>query len=305
MDPLDPSAPFSRAAALSAGLTWRTLKSQAYRRVAHDRHVKADIPDDHLMRCRAVRSTLGPGMVFSHHTAATLWGATVPVSANVHVAMQGQARMIREGFKLHRFTYPMATGWQHSLPVTTPEMTFGHMAREVDLVDLVSLGDSLVRASRTTPATLWHSAQTWPGQHRALLLKAASLVRSGVDSVQETRLRLLLTLAGLPEPQCGVAIARSDGSVQWRLDLAYREQHLAVEYDGAWHSAPDQLEYDRLRRAALEHRGWRVVVVTSRDLHERPGEVVLAVASALAAKGVVTRTSDSWRRHFRAPLRAA
>lgn len=302
----EPKDFFSRQAATQAGVTWRALASTDYRRVAHDQHIDAGVLDNLILRCRALVPFLA-GRPFSHHTAASLWGGSVPVSAALHVAVQGQDRTNRTGLKIHRFRYPLDLARRLSFPVTSPEMTFGHMARELDLIDLVGLGDSLVRAGCTSPNSLMRQADRWPGQHRRTLVSAARLVRSGVDSVLETRTRILLIFAGLPEPVCNVVLNRQDdGNVLWRLDMGYPAWKVAIEYDGVWHRDPAQVERDAVRRSALGRLGWEVIVVTSRDLHERPAEVLARVKGAVERAGAKRiDLKDAWRRHFPTPLRAA
>ncbi len=60
------------------------------------------------------------------------------------------------------------------------------------------------------------------------------------ESPQETRLRLRLHRSGLPPPVAQYEV-RCDGRFVARVDLAWPEQRLALECDGAWHGAPDQL----------------------------------------------------------------
>ena len=84
---------------------------------------------------------------------------------------------------------------------------------------------------------------------------------------------------GLPAavPQFEV---RADGVFLARVDFAYPEQRLAIEYDGLWHAEPGQFARDRRRLNRLFSAGWRVVFVTAADLH-RPDEVVRRIAEAL------------------------
>ena len=67
-----------------------------------------------------------------------------------------------------------------------------------------------------------------------------------------------------------------------RVDMAYPEHKLAIEYDGLWHGAPGQLGRDRRRLNAVVAAGWRVVHVTAADLH-KVDRIVAAVRVALAA----------------------
>jgi hypothetical protein len=85
-----------------------------------------------------------------------------------------------------------------NLPITAPEQTFLDLAAGLNLVASVVLGDSLIKAGRTSAAALRHAATTWHGRGAKLARRAACHVRDGVDSAMETRLRMLLVLAGLP-----------------------------------------------------------------------------------------------------------
>jgi hypothetical protein len=74
------------------------------------------------------------------------------------------------------------------------------------LVDLVILGDSIVRRRLSSVSRLKQAA-TRCSRAR----EAARYVRRGVDSPMETRLRMLLVLASLPEPQANVRLRDHTG----------------------------------------------------------------------------------------------
>ena len=118
-----------------------------------------------------------------------------------------------------------------------PLQTFLDLAGAgLDLVDLVVLAESLVAAQRFQPADLVDAAQSWLGHGAKRARLAGRYVRAGVDSPQETRLRMLLVLAGLPEPVINLILRWPDGSWRMRLDLSYPELQLIVEYDGRQHA---------------------------------------------------------------------
>lgn len=88
------------------------------------------------------------------------------------------------------------------LPVSTPEQTFLELAAAgLSLVDLVIVADGMIRAEHTAPGRLADAAAGWHGRGCRVARRAADLAREGVDSPMESRLRLLLVLAGLPEPR--------------------------------------------------------------------------------------------------------
>ena len=79
-------------------------------------------------------------------------------------------------------------------------------ARCLELVDLVVLGDGLVRQGHITAPALLKAARQHEGPGAALARLAAGYVRPGVDSPMETRVRMLFVLAGFPEPVVNVEV---------------------------------------------------------------------------------------------------
>ncbi len=53
----------------------------------------------------------------------------------------------------------------------------------------------------------------------------------GVDSPMVTRLRMLIVLAGLPEPKVNLVIRDEYGHPVRRYDLGYEKSRTLVEYD--------------------------------------------------------------------------
>jgi hypothetical protein len=169
------------------------------------------------------------------------------------------------------------------------------------LVDLVVLVDSLVHAEVTTPEQLRAAADRWHGHGARLARRAMRLVRSGAESPMETRLRLLVVLAGLPEPVVQLRLVGEGADASIRLDLAYPAWRVAVEYDGRQHAdSPAQWRRDIVRREVLDRLGWRLVVVLADGLHVDPATTLERVVQALrdqGARGVRVR-GTAWRRHF-------
>lgn len=79
--------------------------------------------------------------------------------------------------------------------------TFIALASCLSLVELVVVGDAMVRMQLVSEADLREKTKASSERHAVLARRAAGLVRRGVDSPMETRLRLLIVLAGLPEPE--------------------------------------------------------------------------------------------------------
>ena len=95
----------------------------------------------------------------------------------------------------------------------------------------------------------------------------------------ETRLRLLLILAGLPRPQVQVPLHDDKGRFIGRPDLYYPTQRLAVEYDGATHR--ETMTADHRRQNRLLNAGYRLLRFTAADVISTPDSVVMLVRQAL------------------------
>ncbi|HLZ36763.1 MAG TPA: DUF559 domain-containing protein [Mycobacteriales bacterium] len=112
--------------------------------------------------------------------------------------------------------------------------------------------------------------------------RAVTLARPAAESPMETRQRLLLVLAGLPEPVPQHEVRDPDGVLIARLDLAYPQRRLGIEFDGSGHADPRQWRADLRRQNALLRAGWRLLRFTAADVYRHPGTVVAQVRAALA-----------------------
>lgn len=269
----------------------------------HGVYIDAAIPDTLVVRAKAALLVAPEYAVMSHETAARLWCPQGPRSARVHLSFSYQAHLSRDELSVHRFTYRLETARRHGLPVTSPAMTFMHLAVRLELVELVTFGDQLVKRRLITADDLVRYATNWDHHGKVAGLRAASLVRPGVDSSPETRLRLLMVLAGLPEPTVNHVIYHEDGTWRYRIELAYDGVLLAIEYDGRWHDEEEQKAYDDARRAQLTGEGWTFIVVDTEGLYETPHETLRSIVEALVALGVEVGDPDltGYRRYF-APL---
>jgi very-short-patch-repair endonuclease len=85
-------------------------------------------------------------------------------------------------------------------------------------------------------------------------------------------------MAGLdPVPQFDV---RVDGVLLARVDFAWPEARLAVEYEGSYHFKGTQIVRDDARLDRLVAAGWRVIRLNAADLHDLDA-VVARIREAL------------------------
>ncbi|CAN7251543.1 DUF559 domain-containing protein [Arthrobacter sp. LjRoot78] len=125
-----------------------------------------------------------------------------------------------------------------------------------------------------------------PGIRKARL--ALEQARVGADSAPETRLRLALENAGLPEPKLNVPAEVRPGVVR-QPDLAYPEHKVAVEYDGDGHSEAAQIIRDIAREEDFSRGGWTLVRISKRHMVNDARPAVAKVRTALVSRGWVPK----------------
>lgn len=271
---------------------------RSHQRLHRNVYVGTGVPLDVRTRALAALRLAPPGTLAARQTAAVLLGGVVPDASMVHLLVpDGRLRARGVDARAGRRTRTATLG---GIPLTSAEDTFVDLGTELGLVDLVVLGDSLVRRGRTTPEALRAAAACATGAQSPTLRRAAGLVRPGVDSAPESKLRLLVVLAGLPEPVVNHTEYDERGWVVRRFDLSWPEHRLAVEYDGRQHAESQrQWEHDVTRREGLDTDGWRLVVVLAKGLYREPARTLERVVQAMRDVGLdASVTSDEWRVYF-------
>ena len=296
--PITPGHPFTTEDAEASALSEFELR-RAHRSVFRGAYVPRNVPLTAAVLAQAALLIAPPESFISHHTAARLWGGIVPHHPDIHVTYAG-VRAQTAGIAAHRRKRSQVVVRRAGVRVTSPLQTFLDLSQVLDLVDLVVLGDSLVRRKRFTVQQLHAAAADLRGPHSRRARHAASLVRKGVDSAMETRLRLLIVFAGLPEPEVNHRVHDADGRVLRRYDLSYLPYRLIIEYDGRQHAESDEQWLSDIRRdEQLDDERIRRLVVVSRDIYSTPEATLGRITRAMQRQGMVAAVrSDEWRRHF-------
>jgi hypothetical protein len=173
-------------------------------------------------------------------------------------------------------------------------------ASTLNLLDLVTAGDALLRKRRTTVARLESAVRGHRGRGIVLARTAVMLVRERVDSPRETWLRLCLVLAGLPMPECNLIVGDDRGPIG-RVDLVYVAFKLIIEYEGDQHRTDRNQwnrDIDRHEDFARDH--WTLIRVTS-ERARWPRQLVRTVYRALSAnryQGPPPRFDQLWTSLF-------
>lgn len=101
---------------------------------------------------------------------------------------------------------------------------------------------------------------------------------------------MLLSVAGLVAvPQ---HVVRDHRGFVARVDLAFPDVQLAIEYDGRWHAERTAFTKDRERLNRLQSAGWEVLTITAEMLRD-PQRVVDLVRAVVARRRRALRAC--WR----------
>ncbi len=276
--------------AIDGGLvTAEHLRGKAWQRVFHGVYADARLRLTHATRCAAAMALLLPDYaVLAGRSAAIMYGVSMedPLCPVEVLIPPTAARCRHDGIVIHRV--PLADderGEVKGLKVTTPGRTCWDLAQWLDVVESVVWIDRLLAVGQVTAGELAGFADrqrenTVRGVRK--FEQVVSLVDGRAESQPESRLRVRLTLAGLPRPETQFVIFDAHGQFVARVDLAWPHLRVAVEYDGLWHvGSAAQMHADRRRLNALVGLGWIVLHVTSVRLREDLDAVVAEVRAAL------------------------
>jgi len=268
-----PAGPFTRREAEGLGITRGRLRAMvadgSVRRVLSSVYAAGDVPETLELRVAALGLIVGPDHIACDRTAAWIHGVDLlslgesPARARPEVCVvRGRAPSERPEVRsrsrdLARRDVVRAGG----LLVTTPLRTALDIGCILRRRDALAAMDRLGNLHGVRTLDLLAELPRFRRRRGVLQLRELiPLIDVRAESPAETWTRLAIHDAGLPAPvsQWEVYV---DGRV-FRLDFAYPERLLAVEYDGTeFHSDPADVERDRERRDLLRRAGWRVIVV--------------------------------------------
>jgi hypothetical protein len=277
--------PFVGRDAVNAGLlTKRQLSGPAWCRLLPGIYGWREVELSHRDRCLAASMYLDGRGAISGRDAATLWGADVllrgaPIEATV--SLETRLRAPR-GLSVVRSPLPAGdvTSWA-GIPITTPGRTAFDLARRMPIVEAVVCIDAMLAARLVAVEDLERSARARPGwTGLPQLSKVLLLCDAKAESPQESRLRLILIAGGLPRPVTQYEVRAPNGMFVARLDLAYPQHKLGVEYEGDHHRGRGAYQSDLRRINNLRTCGWTVLRFVAADLWDHV-KLVATVRSAL------------------------
>lgn len=295
------SAPFTWQEALDAGVSrgrWRHRALSSPSRGIRNPDTDVALELSSLVRPYTV---VTPFSAASHATAFVLWefpgflpGSHEPV---IHISRPDTMAMPRRrGVVGHTGQYfPDEITNLNGLLLTSRARTWLDCSRKMAINEITVLADHLLRiprpefegraepyCTREDLEDMLDRHKGTPGIRKARL--ALEQARVGADSAPETRLRLALNRAGLPEAEVNLPTELNSGVVR-QPDLSYPEFRVAVEYEGEGHSDPAQIVRDIEREEDFSRAGWTLVRISKRHMGNDAASAVAKVRTALQSRG--------------------
>lgn len=302
--------PFTRAEASAAGVPRHRLESPDVVSLGFGVYAQAGISHEWPPGHDLPGHGLGPlalatlvrhyrKAVVSHATAAHCLRLPVPPSlareAQVHLTWSdGAVPTQRRGIVSHRSSLDREDQTsRHGIILTTPARTWVDLCGDPRLqpTDLVILADAIVnrpwrrgiRIDGLDTINGLSAAVTRAGAVKGIRRARVALDRTrvGADSPAETRTRLALVDAGLPEPEVQVPADPSDPYTPV-ADLGYRDLRIAIQYDGKHHRTAEQQAADVYRDDRFRELGWAVVRLTWLDQRQGFARLIRMIQKRIA-----------------------
>jgi hypothetical protein len=268
---------FIGAHAVSEGvLTRGQLHNGPYVRVLHGVYADASQPRDHRLTSRAAALLMPPDAALGGRSAAALLGGPDPdfrepvtVIVPPGIAWQGP-----KGVRVHTAALPdRDVLLRDDMRCTTSTRTAWDVAAREPVRTAVGVLDWMLRVGQVSHedfhALLREKSGAW-GSRR--VRRAFELVDGRSESPPESWVRVACVLAGLPVPIPQFDVV-ADGNWLGRVDLAWPDAKVIVEYEGGYHFADGQIVRDEARYRRLVAAGWRVIRLAAHDLRDMDAAV--------------------------------
>lgn len=262
--------PFRGTAAVRDGvLTPGQLRSRAWTRLLRDVYVVRGLEDLEAVRREALRLVMDPTTVACGLTAAWLHGAWEPAPGAVvplqvtrpvrspgnqpcgvlrrRLVLRGTPDLLRPPTGISELDQDVVE--IDGLRATSLVRTCFDLMRQRHLVEAVAVADAFAyRGGLSLPllGMYCQDRRRWPFVRPTRT--AVELAVDGARSPGESRLRMMVVLAGFPEPLVNVPLCDPSGEHIATPDLLMTSRRwLGLEYDGGYHDEGLQPVADRAR----------------------------------------------------------
>lgn len=297
---------FLRREALALGYDDRSIahavEGRIWHRVRHGAYIFTELWESmsqlerHFTRSRAAYRTALADVVLSHTSSLAAHGTTVwdlPLS-DIHLTRRdGRVGRRAAGVVQHCGAVLDAdVVYQGELMYMSATRTALEITTLTDVQHGLVIVNGLLNAGLTTRRLLQDRCvdmEMWPHTLRTDLV--LRLCDPRIESAGESRCLCLFWQQGLPRPQLQLQVRDGLGRIAGRLDFAWPELGVWVEFDG-------RVKYERLRRdgesevdvlmrekrreeAIREITGWECIRITWADL-AHPERIALRIRAAFA-----------------------
>jgi very-short-patch-repair endonuclease len=273
------------------------LQGPGFLRLFPDTDVKAPAngaPDLELRSLAAYRYVEDTGVLSGYSAAEVLGASCGPRDAPAEVTVPHRGQRSPGGLIVRRaHLFPGEITHVKGLKVTSPVRTAYDLARRGDLVERVVAVDRLANVHRFSPDLLLHfSARNSGTRGNNLVPYVLAHADRRACSPMESRLRMLITQAGLPRPEVQWVVQDEQTRTAVWLDLAWPDLMIGIEYEGEGHTEPDQVLRDVGRYTGLVDKGWRIYRYTKREILRRQDLIVAQLTRARGHRGWIGRAAD-------------
>ena len=254
--------------------------------------VEANRASDPITLASAAVALAGPAAMLAGHTAAHLHGCRSVDPLPVHVVVPYEHPLrTRPGLVVHNGTDLEADRVMRAgLPVLTFERVVAAVLCRSRPTDAMAVIDEALRmvdpaerdAYRVTIARRLEQRRDPRGTRRGARL--LGLATGNAASPAESWFLWTIVDSGFPVPEVNWSLVGPDGHEVYRLDYAWPDLRIAIEYNG-YATHVDQVAEDEARAEDLRLRGWIVVAVDAEDL-ANPGRFQAALEDAFSRRGV-------------------
>lgn len=276
--------PFTTRAAARFGISLKQLDGGSYRRLFHSVYMWRGCAITPGLLIAGARLVLPPCAVISGRAAAHLYGLDLWEGQVEAVVPAVSAVRSQPGLLVRHADLPASDVIvRQGMPVTSALRTAFDLARYESYPEGVVCLDAMLQKHLVTHHALLEYLLAHAGvrgvRHADRSLR---LSRVGVESPMETRPRLVLVEAGLPDPAVNEPVFGPDRTFLARPDL--RIDHVIIEFDGDGHRKRSVFVSDLRRQNRLVEAGYVVLRFTAADVWQRPEQVVRHVRTALGTR---------------------
>jgi hypothetical protein len=263
------------------------LDRRLYRRVLRGVYAPPGMVVDHELMARAAALVMPPDAALAGRSAAVWWGGRTagPRDPVRVVVPRDSAWRGPRGVLVHRTDLRAGdVVADEGVRITSVERTAWDVAVLERLKDAVACLDAMAYAGKLTDGSLRRVQGAAIGRWGSRRVRRVlSLVDGRAQSPAESWVRVSCHLAGLPSPVPQFVVVEG-GLFLGKVDLAWPEAKLVIEYEGPHHFEEAKKEEDDARYAALQAAGWQVIRLANADLRDMDA-VVERIREALGRAG--------------------